>query len=248
MKWAFLLLIGTLPPAPAGRASVTPTSVRQQPPGFAVVELFTSEGCSSCPPADEVAARLRDAKKNVFILAYHVDYWDRLGWKDPFSNSFSSKRQQDYAAALGLNNIYTPQMVVNGETEFVGSDETRLLQTVDRDLRQSDPVSLSLRAAQDPGNQIRVTCSTESSENLSLQVALVQDHAETNVHRGENAGKLLHHVNIVRDLKTVSMFRGSSTLSFQLPSGISAADCRVIAFLQENQHGRIRGAAATAIP
>ena len=96
--------------------------------GFAVVELFTSEGCSSCPPADELVARIEKESKDkpVYILAYHVDYWNRLGWKDQFSSADFSKRQNEYANYLHLESVYTPQIVVNGKKEFVGSEEGTL--------------------------------------------------------------------------------------------------------------------------
>src|SRR6476619_4430550 len=96
----------------------------EKEPGFAVVELFTSEGCSSCPPADNLLARIQkeDMDKQVYLLAYHVDYWDRQGWKDRFSDAAFTQHQQQYAEWLHLNSVYTPQMVVNGKEEFVGSN------------------------------------------------------------------------------------------------------------------------------
>src|ERR1700744_6104626 len=97
--------------------------------GFAVIELFTSEGCSSCPPADALVARVQKESndKPVYILAFHVDYWNRLGWKDVFSSAEYSERQNQYARWLKLSSVYTPQIVVNGRTEFVGSEEANLL-------------------------------------------------------------------------------------------------------------------------
>src|SRR3954452_5453128 len=92
---------------------------------FAVIELFTSEGCSSCPPADELVSRLlSENKQNIYILSFHVDYWNRLGWKDSFSDPAFSARQKQYANYLSLDGVYTPQIVVNGEHQFVGSDES----------------------------------------------------------------------------------------------------------------------------
>src|ERR1700709_1958776 len=104
--------------------------------GFAVVELFTSEGCSSCPAADDVVAKVQNENndKPVYILAYHVDYWNRLGWKDVFSDAAYSKRQNQYAAWLNLESIYTPQVVVNGNKEFVGSQESTLRSVIKDDL------------------------------------------------------------------------------------------------------------------
>src|SRR5580692_11082645 len=99
--------------------------------GFVLVELFTSEGCSSCPPADEAVGRLKGWKKNVYVLSFHVDYWNYLGWKDVFSNAAYSTRQQNYGDLFHLNSIYTPQIVVNGKAQFIGSDETALRSTIE---------------------------------------------------------------------------------------------------------------------
>lgn len=114
--------------------------------GFAVVELFTSEGCSSCPPADEVVAKIQRESKDVpvYILAYHVDYWNRLGWKDVFSSAEYSKRQNDYANYLNLQSVYTPQIVVNGKTEFVGSQESTLRSAIHNGLLQSRGTALNI--------------------------------------------------------------------------------------------------------
>ena len=113
--------------------------------GFAVVELFTSEGCSSCPAADAAVARLL-AKNNeqVYVLAYHVDYWNKLGWKDSFSKAEYSQRQSGYAAQFKLNSTYTPQIVVNGSSEFVGSDERKLKSNVEKKLLEALPSDLSI--------------------------------------------------------------------------------------------------------
>ena len=100
-------------------------TVKAEEKGFAVLELFTSEGCSSCPPADELLAKIQmeSEGKPIYIVAYHVDYWDRLGWKDMFSNADYSKRQTQYGQWLHTSSIYTPQLIVNGKAEFVGSNE-----------------------------------------------------------------------------------------------------------------------------
>ncbi|MBL4674763.1 MAG: DUF1223 domain-containing protein, partial [Mucilaginibacter sp.] len=114
--------------------------------GFAVVELFTSEGCSSCPPADAVVEKIEKEMNGqpVYILAYHVDYWNRLGWKDVFSSADYSKRQNTYANWLNLSSVYTPQIVVNGKTEFVGSQEGTLRNAINTGLKQPAQTDLSL--------------------------------------------------------------------------------------------------------
>src|SRR5258706_12849303 len=106
--------------------------------GFAVVELFTSEGCSSCPPADEAMIRLaKEFPEHVYFLGYHVDYWDQLGWKDEFSNADYTERQQHYSTVFGENSIYTPQAIVNGEKELVGSREGELRNIIQQDLKNT---------------------------------------------------------------------------------------------------------------
>ncbi|MCA9557144.1 MAG: DUF1223 domain-containing protein, partial [Myxococcales bacterium] len=136
---AFALRSESRPTPPTGDATA---------PGFAVVELFTSEGCSSCPPADANLARLLKAAgdRPVLGLSWHVDYWDRLGWKDPFSSDAATARQNAYAKAWGTRRLYTPQMVVNGRDEFVGSSEAQADAAVAAALKGPATVALSARA------------------------------------------------------------------------------------------------------
>src|ERR1700730_14813133 len=118
--------------------------------GFAVVELFTSEGCSSCPPADELVARIQKENNDqpVYILAFHVDYWNNLGWKDSFSSSAFSKRQNQYADWLNLRSVYTPQVILNGRKEFVGSDEGLLRNAIKAGLQKVSPAQVTLNDVQ----------------------------------------------------------------------------------------------------
>src|ERR1700748_300945 len=126
--------------------------------GFAVVELFTSEGCSSCPPADAVVAKLQkeSAGKPIYILAYHVDYWNHLGWKDVFSDADYSKRQRDYAKTLNISSVYTPQIVVNGKTELVGSEEEALHNAIKSALQKDALAQLTLVNMQISRNTVQV--------------------------------------------------------------------------------------------
>src|ERR1044072_5005664 len=115
--------------------------------GFTVVELFTSEGCSSCPPADAAVAKLlKKYDSNVYVLGYHVDYWNSLGWKDIFSNAAYTQRQKAYGRVLKLSSVYTPQIIVNGAEQFVGSDETKLNTAVNKSLQQQINVALNINA------------------------------------------------------------------------------------------------------
>ena len=141
--------------------------------GFAVVELFTSEGCSSCPSADAAVAKLlKSHNSNVYVLGYHVDYWNNLGWKDMFSSAAYTQMQNFYARVFKLSSIYTPQVVVNGTEQFVGSNESKLNATVNNDLQQSTNVKLTVDAA---ANNKTVTVNyTTDATNAKLKIALVQ--------------------------------------------------------------------------
>jgi hypothetical protein len=214
--------------------------------GFAVVELFTSEGCSSCPPADAVVAHLlKEYKNDVYVLGYHVDYWDNLGWKDAFSNAAYTNRQKDYAKFFKLSSVYTPQVIVNGAEQFVGSDETKLHAAINKDLKQMPAQTLSVAAKANADNMINVSYQTNSTNN-NLNIALIQLSTETRVQRGENHGATLHHINIVRNIKTIALKGNTGDLTFNLPPGLSLKDCEVIAFTQD-ANMKITSAAKTDI-
>ncbi len=216
--------------------------VKNKPPkGFAVVELFTSEGCSSCPPADEaVAALVKDYPAHVYVLGFHVDYWNYLGWKDDFSSAAYAERQQQYATAFSLNSIYTPQVIINGRTEFTGSDKTRLYTSVEQELGKDDDIAIELAAKAGNAGAIQVTYKTNAPGKSLLNIALVQLQASSAVKRGENRGKLLQHVDVVRGFKTVT--GNSGTVNLQLPEGLLAKDCKIVAFTQEGASLHVSGA------
>lgn len=217
----------------------------QTPPshneGFAVVELFTSEGCSSCPPADDLVATLpKSYPAGVYVLSFHVDYWDRLGWKDAFSRADYTLRQKQYTEALNLKSIYTPQVVVNGKTQMVGSDASRLQETIQDELAHTSNPPLEATAHSADGKTVTVDFTRTDKGRSNLEAALVQLQASTDVKDGENAGKQLHHANIVRDLRSSGKNKGSLTLA--LPAGLSSGDCKVVIFLQDKNNLHIEGA------
>ncbi|HZG24939.1 MAG TPA: DUF1223 domain-containing protein [Chitinophagaceae bacterium] len=203
--------------------------------GFAVIELFTSEGCSSCPAAEELAIKFhRENYDNVFMLSYHVDYWNRLGWKDEFSNADYTNRQKAYASAFRLKSLYTPQFVINGKTEFTGTNEIKLRATVQRELRIKTPVKIHLDASMPDGSTMLVSCRIDNPGESMLHVTLVQKQAQTAVTRGENQGRKLQHLNIVRDFKTLqAKDAGAGNIRLQIPSGLTMKDLKVIAFVQD---------------
>ena len=139
--------------------------------GFALVELFTSEGCSSCPPADKVVAALaKDYPANAIVLGFHVDYWNYLGWKDEYSSADYSDRQQQYAAAFALNSIYTPQVIVNGKTQFTGSDKTSLYNTVEKELTVPGVAVIDFSAKTANANNLLVTYKTNADDSKAGSV------------------------------------------------------------------------------
>jgi hypothetical protein len=213
--------------------------------GFAVVELFTSEGCSSCPPADELVAKIEKESmgKPVYILAYHVDYWNRLGWKDQFSSADYSKRQNDYAGYLNLQSVYTPQIVVNGKTEFVGSEEGTLRNAISTGLQKTSASQIALNVSTISQTGANLKYNTEGTDkNSVLLIAVLQKNAQTKVERGENSGRTLSHVQIVRKLQRVALSANSGVVNVSLPAGFNSQNWEIIGFLQNTLNGAITGA------
>ncbi len=219
-----------------------------QAKGFALLELFTSEGCSSCPPADKLAAAtLKEyAGQSVYILAYHVDYWNRLGWKDIYSNSEWSTRQNDYAGPLHMSSVYTPQIIVNGSTEFVGSDARKLHVAIKAQFDNKEANSVSLKAGLAHDHTIAISYNISGDlHGKQLKVAIVQKNASSSIKAGENSGKVLAHVNVVRSLTTIPLNdRSAAELKLGIPDGLNAQDIAVIAFVQKGNAGAITGASA----
>jgi len=220
--------------------------------GFAVVELFTSEGCSSCPPADELVAKIQKEYKDqpVYILAFHVDYWNRLGWKDGFSNAAYSARQNAYAQYLHLSQVYTPQIVVNGKKEFVGSEEGTLRNAIKSGLQKPSSAQITLNDLKAGQNKATIHYQTEGNEaNSVLLLALVEKTARTNVKAGENGGRNLSHVQIIRQFQSTALNdKKTGTESIALPKDFNSQNWEVIALIQNTQTGEITGAAKQDFP
>ena len=216
--------------------------------GFAVVELFTSEGCSSCPPADELAIELsKEYKSKVYFLGYHVDYWNHIGWKDKFSKAEYTHRQWQYARVFNLNSIYTPQVVVNGKKELLGSDKGLLRKTITDELKIKSDAEIQL-SAKHIEKDISVFYKTSVSDKYILQIALVQLYAETPVKRGENKGRYLKHTNVIRDIQSIGINKkGEGQLQFKIPDGLTATEIKLVAFIQHINELTITGAAESDI-
>ena len=176
----------------------------QLPESFAIIELFTSQGCSSCPQADKLLSQtIANAKKDgkkIMALSFHVDYWNRLGWLDPFSEKKYSQLQRDYASALHLSNVYTPQMIVNGTTEFVGSNNNELTNALERSLHTTPAAAFKmLTATFQVGAPPLVKYELERAvPGCKLHFALVSLNETTYVKHGENGGHILKNENVVR--------------------------------------------------
>ena len=197
-----------------------------------LVELFTSEGCSSCPPADAVLARLEEKQPVpgalVVPLAHHVDYWDSLGWPDPFASAKASARQRSY----GGN--YTPQAIVDGADEMVGSKGAALERAIAQAAKRPHvKVTITTNA---PGEVVVTAPAIAGSE---VTVALVQARARVAVPRGENAGRTLDHSAIVRETKT------GPRATFVPPNGVAPSDLRIVAFVQDVKSRRVLGSTMT---
>jgi len=229
----------------------SPIPTRNGNSGFALVELFTSEGCSSCPAAEEVFERYQKEIKDqpIYLLAFHVDYWNRLGWKDSFSDKAYSERQNQYASWLNLNTIYTPQAIVNGRTEFVGSDESKLKKSIQLALMKTTGNSLRLELGKVEPNSINIRYhATGTNNHISLVLALVQKHAVVSVKRGENEGRTLSHIQLVRSIKTIHP-SGNENEGEKLdrPKDLQAKDMEVIGFLQNDSNGEVLAAAKVSV-
>ncbi|WP_073417539.1 DUF1223 domain-containing protein [Flavobacterium defluvii] len=216
----------------------------QDKKGFALLELYTSEGCSSCPPADELLGKIQNElkDKNVYVLSYHVDYWDKQGWKDIFSNADFTKRQYDYAKYMEKDPIYTPQVIINGKIDYVGSQETSLRNGIKSALSKPVSASLNLETNQN-ANSLALNYSVEgTSKNSRLLIAVVQKEAKSNVKRGENAHRVLSHYQIVRNLQSVDLNKAKKgTTSVHLPKNYNAQDFEIIGFIQDMNSGAILG-------
>ena len=175
----------------------------------AVIELFTSQGCSSCPSADRLLSQtINEAKKDgkkIFALSFHIDYWNRLGWADPFSDKKYSQRQSEYASTMQLPSVYTPQMIVNGSSEFVGSNQGDLESALDKSLNTKPTVAFKkLTATIQNDNPPNVKYELDGNfSGCKINFALVSLNETTSVKRGENGGRILKNENVVRQFISI---------------------------------------------
>lgn len=226
------------------RPGAAPATLAERVP--VVVELFTSEGCSSCPSADAALRELASAQSvpgvEVIALGQHVDYWNNLGWKDPFSSAQFTERQRWYAQGFKEGN-YTPQAVVNGRYEFVGSRRSELAETVAK-AAQAPRATVAL--ARTAGSlHVQVSGLPAGTKAADVALALTETGLSSQVGRGENAGHLLHHAAIVRALRPLGRVGADGTFTATAPLNLNAAwkaaYLRAVVLVQETGSHRIVG-------
>jgi hypothetical protein len=231
-------------------ASVAGPRARAAEPTPVIVELFTSEGCSSCPPADQLLSdlvRTQPVKDALVIpLSEHVDYWDHLGWKDVFSNPECSKRQRQYSAWLGTEQVYTPQVVINGKAECVGSNESDLNEKIQHALSTPITHAIVLQARQQEKKALINYQVKGQTAGNRLVIAVVQKHAVRKIQRGENEGRTLEHTSIVRDFRSFKIDQQKGSLELPLPEGFNLQDWEIMGLMQRTSNGEIVAAARAA--
>jgi hypothetical protein len=220
------------------------------PPIF--VELFTSEGCSSCPPADDLLAQIAEKIPNAVVLSEHVTYWNNGGWHDPFSSDESTNRQADYVRHMGLSSSYTPEMVVDGTREFTGSDGRAASKAISEASDAAGvPVTVS-NLSVDASRQVSLLVNVgKAKSSLQLIVVAAQDEGTKHVSNGENGGHTLRHVMIARSFTRAAKVKAgegySGRITLDLPEAISGSGWHVIAFVQQGSGGPVVGVASAAL-
>ena len=251
--FAALAVASLRSPAPDARATAgKPASSARV---AVLVELFTSEGCSSCPAADKVLAQLlREqpvAGSDIIALSLHVDYWNRLGWKDPYSSRAYSARQEQYAKGFGPDKLYTPQVVVDGRDEIIGSDDAGVRRAVAGAAQRPHlPLRITARAA-DRGVTVSIDLppAPPGDGPVDVYIALTEDDLSSVVKRGENVGRTLTHVAVVRKLQTLGTLEKEAFVAdgrLPIEAGWKAAKMRAVVWLQSRSSNHVYGAAAAA--
>lgn len=218
-----------------------------------LVELFTSEGCSDCPPADAFLQKLDQqpfAKVEMIVLSEHVDYWNHDGWKDPYSSSAYTERQNGYVSEFALKGPYTPEMVVDGSTEFVGSNQAAAAKAFAKAVTEPK-TSLRLSSISlDSQHTLHAHIEADAlpkGEKGDVYVAVAMNHAENHVTAGENAGRTIAHTAVVREMKKVGSLKKdqpfAEDVQIKLPSDLPTDDLRLVAFIQQGHQEKVYGAA-----
>jgi hypothetical protein len=234
------------------RAQETASPANAQVQRVVLVELFTSEGCSSCPPADALLRQVNGKQTHggqlIVGISEHVTYWNSQGWSDPFSSPVNTERQNAYGERFHLESVYTPQMVINGSEEIVGSDAAAFLRAVQKEEEQRAQMSLRILSLHVSGDTLTVNYSAGGevpAHGADLIAVVADDSDQSSVLRGENSGRTLAHVDVARSISRVGKVQaaGEKTLQLKLPSSYQAAQKHhLILFAQTPGNGRVLGA------
>ena len=218
-------------------------SAQSQPK--AVIELFTSQGCSSCPPADALLKKFTAERPDLMPLTLPVDYWDHLGWKDTLASPKHTSRQKAYARTLSSGNVYTPQAVVNGVAQAIGSNEAEIMAAVETSAKTLAGSRVEVSARTQDGRiivDVGAAAAAAKDRSATVWLAIVEPKAYVDIKHGENRGRKLGYYNVVRDLTPAGMWSGKA-MTLELPAGAllqPGAKCAVI--VQAGEMGRILGA------
>jgi hypothetical protein len=259
-----LLALAAWRPGLTGSAAGNPKDARpastttDAKPTPVLVELFTSEGCSSCPPADALLSRLARtqpvAGADIIILEEHVDYWDRLGWKDPFSSEAATARQNEYDMSFAGFEVYTPQMVVDGHAKFVGNSDSDALRAI-RNASQTAKPAIQLSWDKEDTLSIHVDPLNDTAERDGQQVflAVAENMLHSDVRHGENAGRALEHNGVVRQLLPLAKIDAApagftSSVAVHSAREWNRANLRAVVFVQERRSRHILAAATIPFP
>ena len=232
-------------------------AISTPPPRVVLVELFTSEGCSSCPPADDLLREINGTQTStgqlIVGISEHVTYWNSLGWADPYSSDIYTSRQNSYGRRFGLDSVYTPQMIVNGAEELVGSDRTRLKRAIQDQSAQPYPIALHITSAHSNGSTVSLSFSVNGeipTQGAEIIAVLADDADRSSVLRGENSGRTLAHVAVARSLQRVATLSGAAekTVQITLPQPLQTSQGHhLILFAQIPGYGRVLGVDTTRI-
>jgi hypothetical protein len=209
-----------------------------------LVELFTSQGCSDCPPADKLAGELK-ARPGIHVVSLNVDYWDYLGWHDTLGKAQYSQRQQEYARVRGDNDVYTPQMVINGEAHAVGSNRMTVEAAIAAAQASARYILVSVSAA---GGMIEVSVGEAAGENGTLWLMGIAPDVNVAIGRGENAGANITYHNVVRNLVSAGSWDGSAKTFSMAHDAVIGGDCRnCVAVLQKGHVGKVLGLGSASL-
>lgn len=218
------------------------TAARAADPGPTVVELFTSQGCSSCPPADQFLVELAQ-RDDVIALGYHIDYWDHIGWSDPFGLAEATARQRAYGRWLGHRSVFTPQMIIDGTVSTVGSRRNEVLPAIAEAPSARTPrVAVDLVAEAPDRLSVRVGPGPATGDGARILLIRYDDAHVTAVGRGENRGRTLINANVVRSIAPIGVWRGKA-VTLTVPAAPSADTGGFVVLVQPDGLGAILGAA-----